>query len=83
MNTELRVGLVGDHDEAIPAHRAIPLALALAAADLGCAVRPTWLHTDTLIDPRALEGYDALWCVPGSPYRSMDGALRAIRFARE
>src|SRR5690606_14919504 len=27
--------------------------------------------------------FDALWCVPGSPYRSMDGALRAIRAARE
>jgi len=83
MTSELRIGLVGDHDASIPAHQAIPLALELAAADLGTAVRPTWLHTDTLIDARALEGYDALWCVPGSPYRSMDGALRAIRFARE
>ena len=25
----------------------------------------------------------ALWCVPGSPYRSMQGALTAIRYARE
>jgi len=27
--------------------------------------------------------FDGLWCVPGSPYRSMNGALNAIRFARE
>ena len=79
----LHLGLVGDHDEAITAHRAIPWALSLASGVLGLTVRPTWLHTDTLIDERAVDGFDALWCVPGSPYRSMDGALRAIRFARE
>ena len=30
-----------------------------------------------------LKPFDALWCAPGSPYKSMDGALRAIQFARE
>lgn len=79
----LRIGLVGDHDEAITAHRAIPWALSLASGVLGLTLRSTWLHTDMLTDARAVDGYDALWCVPGSPYRSMDGALRAIRYARE
>lgn len=83
MDAVLRVGLVGDHDEAITAHRAIPWALSLAGGAAGLSVQPTWLHTDTLLDARAVDGYDALWCVPGSPYRSMDGALRAIRQARE
>jgi len=79
----LRIGLVGDHDESITAHRAIPWALSLAAGVAGVELRSTWLHTDTLLDERALDGFDAVWCVPGSPYASMDGALRAIRFARE
>ena len=83
MSAILRIGLVGDHDDSITAHRAIPWALALASGVLGQTVQPTWLHTDMLTDARAVDGYDALWCVPGSPYRSMDGALRAIRFARE
>jgi len=30
-----------------------------------------------------LEAFAGFWCVPGSPYRDMDGALRTIRFARE
>jgi len=30
-----------------------------------------------------LDGHHGIWCVPGSPYASMDGALNAIRFARE
>jgi CTP synthase (UTP-ammonia lyase) len=43
-----------------------------------------WIPTDTITDaPRQLAGYGAIWCVPASPYRSMAGALAAIRFARE
>jgi CTP synthase (UTP-ammonia lyase) len=83
MSPPLRIGLVGDHDESITAHRAIPVALTLAGAAIGHPAQGTWLHTDVLLDERAVNGYDALWCVPGSPYRSMDGALRAIRHARE
>src|SRR5204862_344720 len=30
-----------------------------------------------------LSPFDAIWCVPNSPYASMEGALCAIRFARE
>jgi len=32
---------------------------------------------------RRLESFDGFWIAPGSPYRSLDGALRAIRWARE
>lgn len=75
-----RLALIGDHDPAIVAHRAIPQALALA----GLASGWEWIGTDTLTDvPRQLAAYAGVWCVPGSPYRNMDGALAAIRFARE
>jgi CTP synthase (UTP-ammonia lyase) len=30
-----------------------------------------------------LAGFDGLWIAPGSPYRSEEGALNAIRLARE
>jgi CTP synthase (UTP-ammonia lyase) len=30
-----------------------------------------------------LSEFDGIWCVPGMPYRSAEGALRAIRRARE
>jgi len=79
----LRIGLVGDHDAAIVAHRAIPRALELAAAERGTGVQAVWIATPQLTGEFDCSGYDGLWCVPGSPYRSMEGALRAIRFARE
>jgi CTP synthase (UTP-ammonia lyase) len=78
----LRVGLIGDHDPAVTAHRAIPIALARAGEALGVGVELRWMHTSTIIDD-ALADCDALWCVPASPYASTDGALRGIRFARE
>ena len=40
--------------------------------------RPREIEDDSRVD-----GFDGLWCVPASPYRSTEGALRAIRFARE
>lgn len=37
-------------------------------------------------DPRgisSLEHFSGIWCSPGSPYSSMEGALGGIQFARE
>jgi len=82
MNRTVRVALIGDHDPAILAHRAIPEALARAADDAAVAVEAEWIATDT-ITPPTLANFDGIWCTPGSPYRSMDGALAAIRHARE
>lgn len=80
---EVRVALVGDQDTRVAAHRAIPLALEGAAALAGIKLTAHWLATDTIGDRTVLEGFDGIWCVPASPYRDMQGALSAIRYARE
>jgi CTP synthase (UTP-ammonia lyase) len=77
------VGLIGDYDATVTAHRAIPLALQLAAQQLDIAVSVQWLPTQHLDAQADLPRVDGWWCVPASPYRSMSGALRAIRHARE
>ena len=81
----IRVGLIGDYDPSVKAHRAIPIALAMAGEAAACEVEAVWLLTETLVAgvERELEALDGLWCVPASPYVSMEGALRGIRFARE
>jgi CTP synthase (UTP-ammonia lyase) len=83
LKQSIAIGLVGDYDAAVTAHRAIPPALALAANTLGLGVTHEWLATETITGAARVTGFDGLWCVPGSPYRSMDGALLAIRHARE
>lgn len=80
----MKIGLIGDYSSSVAAHVAIPKALKLAATDAKCEVEESWLATEDIIkNLQQLSEFDALWCVPASPYRSMDGALAAIRFARE
>jgi CTP synthase (UTP-ammonia lyase) len=79
-----RIALVGDYDENIVAHRAIPIALQLAVNDLRADVSWEWLPSREL-QPAAearLEPYAAVWCVPGSPYQNTEGVIEAIRCAR-
>jgi CTP synthase (UTP-ammonia lyase) len=85
MGKLVRIALVGDFDPGVTAHRAIPPALQLSAARLGVEVKPTWVHTATIEETSAerFAEYEAVWCVPASPYACMEGALAAIRFARE
>jgi CTP synthase (UTP-ammonia lyase) len=78
------IALIGDYDPEVTAHRAIPLAVELASRETE-PTGITWLSTEALasMPDDALSRYAGFWCVPGSPYKNMDGALRAIRFARE
>jgi len=46
-------------------------------------VHHEWVPTEESTPDSRVAGFDALWCVPASPYRSTEGALRPIRFARE
>jgi CTP synthase (UTP-ammonia lyase) len=79
----LTIGLVGDYDSSVLAHQAIPLAIENAAAELHVNVRLEWVATQEITSARRITKFDGLWCVPKSPYRSMQGALLAICFARE
>ncbi len=83
MGAALHVGIVGDRDDRITAHRGIAAALPLAAQALDIDLRASWLGTDAIGDAGMFDGIHAIWCIPGSPYRNMDGALLAIRHARE
>jgi len=82
MNKLVTIAIVGDRDNAITAHRAIPIALANAASALGVDLSLHWLASDAIDGIARLLPYDAFWVAPGSPYRSLDGALLAITHAR-
>lgn len=82
MQRSVRIALVGDYDASVVAHQAIPLALTRAGADLSVAVDATWLPTDEIPARADVAAFHGVWCVPASPYRSLDGALHAIRDAR-
>lgn len=83
LKSTLRIALVGDFNPAVIAHQAIPLALDNAALAVGVTADYDWLPTPEVHSPEDLVGYDAIWCVPASPYQNDDGAFLAIRYARE
>ncbi len=84
MNQVLRIAVIGDFDEAFTPHVATNDALGHAASRLGVELDVWWLATQPLEDDLgAVESADALWCAPGSPYRSLLGAVAALRYGRE
>ncbi len=86
MDQPLRIAVIGDFDPNLSSHIATNEALEHTAGDLCMALDFEWLPTLPLEAETSLKGlktFDALWCAPGSPYESMRGALKSIRFARE
>ena len=79
----IRIGVIGEHDPDNETHVATDDALGHSALNLGLGVEPTWVSTADIADPAVdLAGFAGLFIAPGSPYRSMEGALRAIEHAR-
>jgi CTP synthase (UTP-ammonia lyase) len=77
-----RLALVGDRSPAVRSHGRIPLLLQALHRRDGLAIDPYWIPTQE-VGENTLDGFDAIWLVPGSPYRSQAGALAAVRTARE
>jgi len=73
------IGVVGDFNPKNPTHRFTNEALDHVRLPF------EWVPTDAIEDEpeKRLAAYHGIWIAPASPYRSMDGALSAIRYARE
>jgi len=82
MSSPLRLSLVGDYRASAVAHQAIPLAIERAAHWLNISAEAEWVATDQL-GQTDLTQSDAVWVVPGSPYRNDEGVFETIRWARE
>jgi CTP synthase (UTP-ammonia lyase) len=81
----VRIGILGDFNADFRSHHATNDALQHAAHKLNTQVESEWLPTPSLTTAGAektLESFDGLWAAPGSPYKSFDGMLKGIEFAR-
>lgn len=80
----IRIGVIGDYDGR-PSHIATNEAIRHCACYLGIKQETQWIATESLEDNNKLDlsQFDALWCAPGSPYQSTQGAMNGILFARE
>ncbi len=80
----IKIGVIGDFDGR-PSHIATNEAIDHGASYLGLRQETQWIPTASLENDweQCLNGFDALWCAPGSPYKSAQGAMNGIQFARE
>lgn len=77
---DMKIGVIGDFNPSNPTHIATNNGIRHAADALETPVEIVWLPTDQQHDYPKFQG---LFGSPGSPYRSLEGALDGIRYARE
>ena len=85
MTIPSRIAIVGDYDSTMYTHVAIDDSLRHVRELREHALEWSWISTPSLATglEAQLTLIDAIWLAPGSPYASLEGALSAVRFARE
>ena len=81
----VRIGILGDFNPEFRSHHATNDSLQHSARKLQLKVESEWLPTLSLLEAGArarLDSFDGLWASAGSPYKSFDGMLAGIEFAR-
>lgn len=80
------IAVIGDRVSGFEPQDTIEASIEHAADALRVPVPPVrWLPTDELATHSAdlLQDAAAVWCAPGGPFRSLEGALAGIQWARE
>jgi CTP synthase (UTP-ammonia lyase) len=78
MPAPIRIGIVGDFNANNATHIATANGIQHASEVLDQPFEAIWLPTE---EPQDFGSFQGLLWSPGSPYKSMDGALAGIRYA--
>ncbi len=85
VNERSWIAVIGDRIAGFEPHDTIESSIEHASNPFSFAApRARWLATDDLEADAdgLLDGTAGVWCAPGGPFRSMEGALRGIAWAR-
>ncbi len=79
-----KLAIFGEFDPAKETHLATNDSIEHSREELGIGsdLKVDWIPTEN-ITQIILSEIDGMWIAPGSPYKNMDNALEAIRYARE
>lgn len=78
----LKIAILGEFDPNFPPHPETNAAIVHSCQRLRAEVRGVWLSTQDICR-ESLKEYAGIWVAPGSPYKNLEKALNAIRYARE
>jgi len=76
------IAIIGEYTPTFPPHISTSAAIEHSRSASGVDVDGIWVSTEE-IDKTLFERFSGIWVAPGSPYKNMDQALWAIRYARE
>jgi len=80
----MKLAIIGDFDPSSQTHRATNSAIEHSKNALHADVVAKWIATDSIVANLSaiINEYQGFWIAPGSPYKSMTGALEIIKYAR-
>jgi CTP synthase (UTP-ammonia lyase) len=81
MHPTPRIALIADRSDAVRSHARVPGLLEALRSREGLDLDAYWIPTPDA--DASVARFDAVWVLPGSPYRDEAGVLAAIRAARE
>jgi CTP synthase (UTP-ammonia lyase) len=81
----MKIGIIGEFNPTFIPHTATNQAIAHSCKQLDVSIEAEWISTeDANYDfDRIVARCSGFWIAPGSPYRSMNGALNVIEYARK
>ncbi|MCC9165402.1 CTP synthase C-terminal region-related (seleno)protein [Pontibacter harenae] len=80
-----KLAIIGDYNDTFRPHKATNEGIEHSIKKLDIQLQYDWIATDTIETDfdKIITTYNGFWIAPGSPYKSMAGALRIIKYARE
>jgi len=81
----MELAIIGDYNADFRPHAATNEAIAHSVQKYKIPLHYVWISTDEIETnfENIIATYKGFWIAPGSPYKSMKGALRIIKHARE
>jgi CTP synthase (UTP-ammonia lyase) len=80
----MKLAIIGDFNSSFRPHNATNEAIDHIQKHLKIELKAEWISTDSIISnfKSIIETYKGFWIAPGSPYKSMTGALEIIKHTR-
>jgi CTP synthase (UTP-ammonia lyase) len=81
----MKLAIIGDYNDNFRPHQATNEAIKHSIEKYKIKLDFEWLSTDTIESnfEHIISAYKGFWIAPGSPYKSMTGALKIIQYTRE
>lgn len=81
----MKLAIIGDYNDTFRPHKATNEAIKHSIEKYNIEIDFEWISTDRIESEfeKIISTYHGFWIAPGSPYKSMTGALKVIRYTRE